>query len=221
MAQAVRRIPDAADTDGAIIERVRGGVTADFELLMRRYNQRLFRTARAILNDDTEAEDAVQEGYIQAYSQLAQIRSGGSFGAWASRIVVNLAIARRRRRSSRGEVQADELDNVIPIRADPSTPERQATVNELRRFLEEAIDELPDGWREVLVLRDVEGLSTAETASSLGVSETAAKVRLFRARRALRRRLESEFGDAIGEVFAFAGDRCDRIVNRVLERLAD
>lgn len=192
---------------------------ADFELLMRRHNQTLFRTARAILRHDGEAEDVVQESYLRAYTQLEQLQDDCNFGAWTSRIVVNLALSRRRTGERRGESTLVGADNVVALPSRRKDPEEQAVVSELRELLEAAIDELPDGTREVLVLRDVEGLSTNEVADRLGIGESAAKVRLHRGRQAMRTHLEREMGGAIHEVFAFAGDRCDRIVRGVLARL--
>src|SRR5688572_780902 len=169
-------------SDEGIVQAVLDGNTASFELLMRRYNERLYRTARAITRDDREAEDVMQQAYVNAFTNLRQFKGHARFGTWLTRIAVNEALARVRKRG-RYEAFDEEMPNVetrMPWNSSPD-PERQAFTGELRELLESAIDHLPHGAREVFVLRDVEGLSTAETAASLSVSEDAVKTRLSRA----------------------------------------
>lgn len=212
--------PDVhADED--IVHRVLAGETAMFELLMRRYNERLYRAARAITRDDREAEDVVQQAYVNAYTHLRQFKAEAQFGTWLTRIAVNEALARVRRRG-RYEPFDDQQSNVeafVTVNSTPD-PEQQAVTGELRGVLEWAIDTLPDGAREVFVLRDVEGLSTAETAESLGVSDDVVKTRLSRARAALRRALLERTGAATADAFRFYRPRCDRLVANVMALIA-
>jgi RNA polymerase sigma-70 factor, ECF subfamily len=209
---------DQADDD--IIRQVLAGNTALFEQLMRRYNQRLYRAARAIVRDDDEAEDVMQQAYVNAFSHLGQFNRAARFSTWLTRIAINEALARVRRRG-RYDVFEEERPEAEPFRwqQQASDPERQAAIHELRRALEWAIDSLPNGMREVFVLRDVEGLSTFDAAMCLGVSEDVVKTRLSRGRAALRQLLIERTGAAAHEAFRFYRPRCDRIVAQVLARL--
>ena len=207
-------------SDEQVVRHVLAGNTALFELLMRRYNERLYRAARAITRDDREAEDVIQQAYVNAFSNLRQFRGEAQFATWLTRIAINEALARVRRQG-RYEPFKDDLSNVetlMPWNRGPD-PERQAFTGQLRELLEWAIDALPDGSREVFVLREVEGLSTAETAASLGVSEDVVKTRLSRARGALRRSLLARTGAAAPDAFRFYQPRCDRVVAQVLARI--
>src|SRR5688572_10525562 len=213
--------PDRPDeSDETIVQQVLAGNTPLFELLMRRHNERLYRAARAITRDDREAEDVMQQAYVNAFSNLRQFKGQSQFATWLTRIAINEALARLRRRG-KYEAFDDELSNVetfMPWNSAPD-PERQAFTGELRELLEWAVDGLPDGAREVFVLRDVEGLSTAETAASLGVSEDVVKTRLSRARATLRHVLFERTGAKASDAFRFYRPRCDRIVAAVLARV--
>ena len=215
-------LPDAAERpDEEIVRHVLAGDTGLFELLMRRYNERLYRAARAITRDAHEAEDVMQQAYVNAFSNLRQFKGAAQFATWLTRITINEALARVRRRG-RYEPFEDDVSTVerqMPWNTAPD-PERQAFTGELRELLEWAIDHLPDGAREVFVLRDVEGLSTTETAASLDVSEDVVKTRLSRARAALRRSLLERAGAAAPDAFRFYRPRCDRVVANVLSRIA-
>ena len=210
----------AQHTDEHVVEQILAGNKALFELLMRRYNERLYRAARAITRDDREAEDVLQQAYVNAFAHLQQFKGQAQFATWLMRITINEALARVRRRG-RYEPFDDDLSNVETFMPWTSTPdpERQAFTGELRELLEWAIDNLPDGAREVFVLREVEGLSTAETAASLQVSEDVVKTRLSRARAALRRSLFERAGATAPEAFRFYRPRCDRLVAAVFARL--
>jgi RNA polymerase sigma-70 factor (ECF subfamily) len=205
-------------TDEDIVVQVLSGQTALFEVLMRRHNERVYRAARAVVRDEGEAEDVMQQAYVNAYAHLRQFGGRAKFSTWLVRITINEAIARARQRG-RQESFDEELLNVetLMMKCPPGDPERQALSGELRELLEWAIDRLPDGAREVFMLREVEGLSTAETASVLEVSEDVVKTRLSRARAALRRELEERIGASTPEVFRFYRPRCDRVVMRVME----
>lgn len=187
---------------------------------MRRHNERLYRAARAILRDEHEAEDVMQQAYVNAYSHLRQFDGRSKFSTWLTRIAVHEALARARRRGRYTTMDADE-SSVEPGAFDTTPdPERLAISNELGTLVESAIDRLPDGTREVFMLRQVEGMSTEEVAEALNVSEAVVKTRLSRARGAIRRELYEQAGLAASNTFRFLRPRCDRIVSAVLERLA-
>jgi RNA polymerase sigma-70 factor (ECF subfamily) len=212
---------DADQPDLDVIERVLRGQTTLFELLMRRYNERVYRAARSIVRDDQEAEDVMQQAYVNAFTHLRQFNGSARFSTWLTRIAINEALARVRRQG-RYELFDDERSNVESFMPHTSSnnPERQAFVAELRGLLEWAIDALPNGMREVFVLRDVEELSTSEVAECLGVSEDVVKTRLSRGRATLRRLLMERTGATAPEAFRFYRPRCDRVVDRVLERIS-
>ncbi len=205
--------------DEAVVALVLDGQVALFEVLMRRHNERLFRAARAILRDGAEAEDVMQQAYVNAYAHLRQFDQRASFATWLTRIAVNEALARARTRGRYQSIVEEngELENIVPLRA--NNPEREAFAHEMRGILENAIDALPDGLREVFMLRDVQGLSTAETAASLGVSDDVVKTRLSRARAALRGHLFDRIGATAPQSFTFLRPRCDYIVASVLMRI--
>jgi RNA polymerase sigma-70 factor (ECF subfamily) len=208
-------------SDEVLVRQVVDGNTPLFELLMRRHNERVYRTARAIVRDDAEAEDVMQQAYVNAFTHLHQFNGSARFSTWLTRIAVNEALARVRHRG-RYDVFDDERENAEPFMAQQSArnPEQQAFTSELHVLLEWAIDSLPNGMREVFVLREVEGLSTSEVAECLEVSEDVVKTRLSRARAALRRLLLERTGATAHDAFRFYRPRCDRVVARVLERIA-
>ena len=206
------------EPDDRIIARVLAGEKALYALLVRRYNQRLFRTVRAILRQDELAEDVVQQAYVVAYQNLAGFRGESSFATWLTRIAVNEALGRLRQgRRFPHMALIDDGDPSLPTT--PRTPEDDAAGRELRRLLEEHIDALPDAYRVVFVMREVDELDTAETAACLGLTEEAVRVRLHRARQALQQSLAAVIGTSLGETFRFDGERCDRIVAAVLARI--
>ena len=210
---------DDAEVVGAILN----GQTALYEILMRRYNERVYRAARAIVRDEKEAEDVMQQAYVNAYANLRQFNGQARFSTWLTRIAINEALARVRRQGryepfEDGFLKVESL-MAAPARAHGDNPERQAFSGELRALLEWAIDRLPDGAREVFMLREVEGLSTAEVADALDVSDDVVKTRLSRARAALRRDLLERTGATAPEAFRFYRPRCDRIVAVVLARI--
>lgn len=210
----------AEQTDDEVIRQVLDGNTAMFELLMRRYNERVYRSARAIVRDEQEAEDVMQQAYVNAFTHLAQFQGAARFSTWLTRIAINESFARVRHRG-RYETFDEERSSAEPAvsRDTSDSPERQAFTGELRGLLEWAIDTLPNGMREVFVLREVDGLSTAEVADSLSVSEDVVKTRLSRGRAALRRLLFARTGATAPEAFRFYRPRCDRVVTAVLARI--
>lgn len=214
---AIAGLP-AGLSDEETVARVLDGETPLFEVLMRRHNERLYRAARAILRDDLEAEDVVQEAYVNAYSHLAQFDGRAKFSTWLTKIAVYEAFARARRRGRYEPLDDSSLETLMPTSAPPD-PERQAFGRELGILIESAVDGLGDGYREVFMLRQVEGLSTAETAEVLGLSEDAVKTRFSRARSALQRHLLERVDDAAATAFTFGQARCDRVVAVVLQRI--
>ena len=210
----------AEPSDEDIVRRVLDGDTAMFEVLMRRYNERVYRAVRSIVRIDHETEDVMQQAYVNAFVHLEQFNGSARFSTWLTRIAINESLARVRRQ---GRYQTLDGAGVTPDahpRDSADNPERDAITSQLRSQLESAIDLLPDGSREVFVLRAVEGLSTSEAAACLGVSEDVVKTRLLRARAALRRTLLDRAGASEAEAFRFYRPRCDRIVARVLARIA-
>ena len=195
---------------------------AAFAELMRRHNRLLYRTARAILRDDAEAEDAVQEAYLKVYGSLDQFRGDAKLSTWLVRIVANEALARVRKSGRRAEIApivTDEGCNGVPD-AKHEGPESRAERGELRRLLEAQIDALPDAYRSVFVLRALEELSVEETAQALGIPEATVRTRFFRARSELREALSATIDFRSEDAFAFAGERCARILAAVMGRLA-
>jgi RNA polymerase sigma-70 factor (ECF subfamily) len=209
-------------TDEQVVERVLAGETAAFEVLMRRYNQRLYRVARAILRDDAEAEDVMQDAYVRAYQHLSQFAGRARFATWLTRIAVHEALARSHRRArvtALDGIAGPDGEFVMPT-APSTSPEYQASARETSRLLEDAILALPDAYRTVIMLRDIEEMNTAEAAACLDISEDNLKVRLHRARALLRRELFARAGASSSSAFEFPATRCDRIVANVFARLA-
>jgi RNA polymerase sigma-70 factor (ECF subfamily) len=205
----------AALGDAEIVDRIRAGEIALFELLMRRYNQRLYRIARTIVGDDGEAEDVTQDTYVRAYEHLGQFAGRAPFSTWLTRIAVHEALARRDRRG-----RQVALEESMPALASTGPgPEQRAADRELRHAIEAAVETLPDVYRSAFMLRDIEGLSTAETAACLDVTEETVKTRLHRARALLRNHINARVGATVRDTFQFAGARCDHIVARVMARL--
>jgi len=220
--QAARKVNYGGTlTDSELIDRIRKGDKPLFEAVMRRYNQRLFRLARSLLRDDSEAEDVLQDAYVRAYAHLDQLEDPSRLGSWLSHIAVHECRARLRKRGRHMQM-VDQASKGAPVRIVPGPtagPEEQALNHQLGGVLTSAIDSLSVGYRAVFVLRDVEGLSTAEVADSLGITEMAVKTRLHRARAAMRDELFARIGGAALPPFSFDGARCDRIVESVLSRI--
>ena len=220
-----RAILEQATTEGwsdeEVVDRVRAGESALYEIIMRRYNQRLYRVARAILRDDGEAEDVMQDAYVRAYQNLGQFEGRAPFSAWLTRIAVHEALHRARKRGRLDQWDDSETESGSAVYMDSSpNPEQVRTRTELRELLEEAILELPAQYRAVLMLRDVEELSTSETADALGLTEENVKVRLHRGHGMVRSWLLSRVGENAKDAFPFMGVRCDRVVSTVFARIA-
>lgn len=213
-----------ADDEHAIVRRIVAGDRSAFVLLMRRYNRRLYRLARATLRDDAEAEDALQEAYLSAYRCIGQFRGDAALSTWLSRLVHNECLGRLRRHARRQNIfpmAASTSDfEIDTMPANDQEPLDKALGRaEMRALLERKLDDLPETFRSVFVLRSVEELSVEETAQSLGIPEATVRSRHFRARSLLRESLAQEIDLAERDVFEFGGCDCDRIVAKVLERL--
>ncbi|MDA8109347.1 MAG: RNA polymerase sigma factor [Betaproteobacteria bacterium] len=208
----------------SLVQRAARGEHDAFAQIMRRYNQRLFRTARAILRDDAEAEDALQEAYVHAYRALPGFRGEAQLSTWLVRIVANEALGRLRTRQRGAQVIALGADaDIAETQMDESQetqPDHAAERAQSLRLIEAKIDALPEAFRAVFVLRALEELSVEETAAALDIPAATVRTRYFRARALLREALAREFDLALQDAFGFAGVRCDRIVARVLARLA-
>jgi len=220
--QAIAAIPapSAALTDDEIVARVCAGETGLFEVIMRRYNQRLFRVVRSVVRADVEAEDVVQQAYVSAYTHLSQFAGHAQFATWLTRIAINEGLARLRQRARESGQSLDEEDESMPETLTPHSPEDEASRREMSHILEKAIDELPTIYRVVFVMRDLEQMSTAESASALDITEETIKVRLHRAKGLLRTAISSRMQESMSETFPFLGQRCDRIVQAVLARVS-
>jgi RNA polymerase sigma-70 factor, ECF subfamily len=218
--------PPASLSDAEIVLRVRAGDGALFEILMRRHNQRIYRVARAVLKDENEVEDVMQQAYFNAYTHLDQFQERSQFSTWLTRITLNEAFSRRkklRQAESVGTMLSDadiESGDVMEtVTSSQPDPERQAYAQELHRVLEEAVDALPESYRTVFMLRDIEGLSTSEAGEGLGLGDEAIKTRLHRARAMIRRSVTARLGEATAGAFQFHAPRCDRVVSAVLARI--
>ncbi|HEU4375421.1 MAG TPA: RNA polymerase sigma factor [Telluria sp.] len=216
-------------SDAELARRIAARDQGAFVLLMRRHNQLLYRTARSILRDDAEAEDALQESYLQAWRAIDQFRGDARLATWLTRIVINEAIARSRKSARRADVMqlhagAEAADYPTEATMEPGaseSPETGAMRAQTRQLLEKSIDALPDVFRTVFVLRALEEMSGEEVAACLDIPEATVRSRFFRARSMLRAALARDADLALEQAFSFDGARCDRIVAGVLERLKD
>jgi RNA polymerase sigma-70 factor (ECF subfamily) len=211
-------------SDEEAIRRVLQGEIGLFEIIMRRYNQRLYRVARAILRDDGEAEDVMQDAYVRAYQHLAQFAGKAAFSTWLTRIAVNEALARKRRRGRQEGLEVVETREdrmVTPESSSMVDPESRAAQLQIRQLLEDAIAALPEDYRTIIILRDVEEMDVAETAASLGVSEAVVKTRLHRARAVLRKELYSRSQGRVTDLYPFHAPRCDRVVQAVFAKIRE
>lgn len=223
----------AADLDGRgdeeLVERARNGSEGAIRILIKRNNRRLFRVARAVLRDDGEAEDVVQETYVRAFTRLDGFRGDSTFSTWLTRIALNEAIGRARKRrpiATLAELDAIAGDHdggrvvMFPTSLAPPRADAELGRIQVRELLERAVDELPDAFRVVFVLRDIQELSIAETATQLSLRPETVKTRLHRARRLIRATLERQIPSSFSELFPFDGMRCEKMADRVIERLS-
>ena len=213
---------DTADVD--LVRRALGREEAAVRAIMQTNNRRLFRLARGILRNDSEAEDVVQETYVRAFTHLDQFRGDCSLSTWLSRIAMNEALGRLRRR--RPGVELSSLPEGVleaqiiqfPL-SSPDDPEKSMAQREIQHVVEHAIDELPEAFRLVFITRVIEGMNVEETAEILGLKPETVKTRLHRARNMLRNNVEKKIGPVVMDAFPFAGKRCERLTEAVLKRL--
>lgn len=208
-------------TDEEIVQRVLGGEGFLFEILMRRHNQRLYRVARSVLRNDGEAEDVIQDAYVRAFSHLNQFAGRSKFSTWLTKIALHEALARRseKHRFIDPENGMERGDGMQEFESKTDNPENHLLRREMVAIMESAIDSLPEKYRLVFMLREVEGLNTEESSVCLGVGEEAVKSRLFRARSMLRRKIVSRMSGISPSFFQFGAERCDRVVSAVLLKI--
>jgi RNA polymerase sigma-70 factor (ECF subfamily) len=224
-----RHVERAGLGDAALVDLARAGDEAAIRAIVQRHNRRLFRVARAVLRDDVEAEDAVQDAYLRAFSHLASFRGEAALTTWLTRIALNEALGRLRRRRPMVDLEkllelGEPLETTAMMVPSPTAgidPEADAARGELRGLLEQAVDELPEAFRLVFVLRTIEEMSTEETAQHLAIKPETVKTRLHRAHRLLRGALDRRMASAFTELFPFDGARCDAMAERVLRRLRE
>ncbi|MBI2429703.1 MAG: RNA polymerase sigma factor [Ignavibacteriales bacterium] len=214
-----RNIPDLSLKDDQIIVSILNGNKNNYELLMRRYNERLYRIGISILKNDEETEDAMQETYIKAYQHLNKFKRQSQFSTWLSRIMINESLANLKRKKHHAEYSEVESDTQYGIvqqatASNSATPEKQMLQKELKNILEHAIQQLPQKYQTVFVMREIEGMNVQETAECLNISSENVKVRLHRAKEILKTQIRSFSQES--EIFSFQDTRCDRIVHAVL-----
>ncbi|MBB3138450.1 RNA polymerase sigma-70 factor (ECF subfamily) [Rhizobium pisi] len=214
-------------SDAELVPLAKMGEEPAIRAIIQRHNQRLFRTARAVIRSDWEAEDIVQAAYVKAFTNLAIFRGEAELSTWLTRITLNEALGRVRSRKNTTGLEEIDMQTTSPggeVLQFPSSlsatdPETELSRSQARHFLEHAVDDLPDDFRAVFVLRDVEGMSTDETASYLGIKPETAKTRLHRARKMMRQSIEKQLSGAFSALFPFDGARCAAMADRVIVTL--
>ena len=223
----VNALQQIQSEEAELVARARDKDASAVALIIQQNNQRLYRIARSILRDDFEAEDALQEAYIRAFTRLDLFRGESRLGTWLARIVMNEALGRLRRRKPSVDFEAfakaqEKSAEIIrfPAANPELDPETTMAQREIRALLERAIDALPEAFRTVLVARLIEGMSIEETAELFSIRPETVKTRLHRARRLLKEEMEKHVGPVMGDAFPFAGRRCERLTETVLARLS-
>jgi RNA polymerase sigma-70 factor (ECF subfamily) len=227
-AKNAARSPDLATLDDVALVQLAQQRNADaFRIIMQRNNQRLYRVARSVVQNDSEAEDVVQQAYVDAFGNLGSFRGDSSLLTWLTRITLNEALGRLRRQRPMVDLEVLDADSTtgtsqvipFPLMSASADPERAAAQSQIRHLIERAIDDLPEIFRTVFVMRDVEEMSVEETADFLGLPPATVKTRLHRARRQLRHALDEKVASTLAEAFPFDGKHCQRMTDKVLERL--
>jgi RNA polymerase sigma-70 factor (ECF subfamily) len=212
--------PSAISGDMQLVRRALARESDAFRAIMKTHNQRLYRIARGVVRNDSEAEDIVQEAYVRAFAHLDAFRGDSSLGTWLSRIVINEALGRLRKRRRTVAMPENPQAEIIQFPLNPSDdPERTMAQRQILKLVEQATDSLPDVYRTVFVARVIEGLSIEETADLLGVRPETIKTRLHRARALVRKALDDQIGPVLLDAFPFAGRRCERLTSAVMRRL--
>lgn len=215
--RALELARDGALTDEVIVSRVVAGEVPLFEVLIRRHNQRVYRCIRSIVTGEDEAEEVMQQAYVAAYTHLGSFQGTARFSTWLVKIAINEALGRKRKASRLVAIDGGK-SHEEPMSEQPN-PEERAATRELASLVEQAVDALPELYRTVFMLREIEGLGTADVAEVLDVSEDVVKTRLHRAKAMVRQKLEATLGEAAGEAFSFHARRCDRVVAAVFQRI--
>lgn len=222
--EPAKQAASTLDLDADLVRRAVARDPDAVRSIMRKYNRRLFRVARSILRNDTDAEEVLQDSYLRAFAHLGEFRGEAALSTWLSRIVINEALGRLRRPQA-STVSLDALPTsvadiiVFPSNVRQDDPERTMAQREILQLVERAIDNLPDSFRTVLVARQIEGMSVEETAELLSIKPETVKTRLFRARELLREQIDRQIDPVLFEAFPFAGRRCDRVIELVMSRL--
>jgi RNA polymerase sigma-70 factor (ECF subfamily) len=226
MAQhGLKQAAPAVSADAELAERALARDAGAFRAIMQKHNRRLYRIARGILRNNTEAEDAVQDAYVSAFTQLASYRGESTLATWLSRIVMNEALGRLRRK--RPTVDLAALESVrseaeviqFPLSTPSNDPERTMAQRQILQLVEQATDNLPEAFRLVFVTRVIEGMSVEETSELLGIKPETVKTRLHRARQLVRDQLDKQIGPVLMDAFPFAGHRCEKMIEAVMKRL--
>jgi RNA polymerase sigma-70 factor (ECF subfamily) len=213
-------VPSAAPDDMQLVRRALARDGDAFRTIIKTHNQRLYRIARGVVRNDSEAEDIVQEAYVKAFAHLDAFRGDSSLATWLSRIVINEALGRLRKRRRTVALPENPQAEIIRFPLNPSDdPERTMAQRQILQLVERVTDSLPDVYRTVFVARVIEGLSIEETADLLGVRPQTVKTRLHRARALVRKALDDHFGPVLLDAFPFAGRRCERLTSAVMRRL--
>ena len=213
--------------DEELVALARCGGESAIRVLIKRNNQRLFRVARAVVRNDAEAEDVVQEAYVKAFTKLDSFKGDAAFSTWLTRIALNEALGRIRRRRPTDNIEDLDIKAaadggrvvMFPTSLTPPDADAETGRSQARQLLEDAIDELPQIFRVVFILRDVEEMSVEETASQLSLRPETVKTRLFRARQLMRSAIERRLSAGFAELFPFNGWRCENMADRVVDRL--
>jgi len=216
-------MPAAGSDDMVLVRRALAREADAFRAIIKTYNQRLYRIARGVVRNDAEAEDVVQEAYVRAFASLDAFRGDASLSTWLTRIVINEALGRLRKRKRTVAMSENGDARIIPFPLNGlnpgDDPERTMAQRQILGLVERATDSLPDVYRTVFAARVIEGLSIEETADLLGVRPETVKTRLHRARALVRKALDDEIGPVLLDAFPFAGRRCDRLTEAVMGRL--
>lgn len=220
MPAVLTAMPSVASGDMQLVRRALAREGDAFRTIIKMHNQRLYRIARGVVRNDSEAEDIVQEAYVRAFAHLDAFRGDSSLATWLSRIVINEALGRLRKRRRTVAMPENPQAEIIRFPLNPSDdPERTMAQRQILQLVEQATDSLPDVYRTVFVARVIEGLSIEETADLLGVRPQTVKTRLHRARTLVRKALDDQIGPVLLDAFPFAGRRCERLTNAVMRRL--
>ncbi|ARP66359.1 RNA polymerase subunit sigma [Mesorhizobium sp. WSM1497] len=220
MPAVLTAVPSAVPGEMQLVHRALARDGDAFHTIIKTHNQRLYRIARGVVRNDSEAEDIVQEAYVKAFAHLDAFRGDSSLATWLSRIVINEALGRLRKRRKTVALPENPQAEIIRFPLNPSDdPERTMAQRQILQLVEQATDSLPDVYRTVFVARVIEGLSIEETADLLGVRPQTVKTRLHRARALVRKALDDQIGPVLLDAFPFAGRRCERLTSAVMRRL--